>query len=150
MHTVCCTSSELPPTFTVAPCNKNENPFIKPLLQKLKKLDVNFNTVLADAQYDSAKVRDTMKEYDAEPVTPYRRRSKISKALRVGRDFTVQGVKRLVNIQETRKHRKEIWQSQRVASTGPLKSQRTRTSLHTRILKLHGHAHNSPDSDQTG
>jgi len=124
--------------------------FIKPLLQKLKNLNVSFNAVLADAQYDSAKVRKTVKEYDAEPVIPYRRHSRISKALKVGCDFAVHGVKRLVNIQETRKHRKGVWQSQRMATTGPLKSQRIITSLHTRILKLHGHAHNSPNSDQTG
>ncbi len=39
-----------------------------------------------------------MKEYDAETVIPYRRRSKISKTWRVRRDFTVQGVKRLVKL----------------------------------------------------
>ena len=98
MHTACCTGSELPLAFTVESCNRNEKLFIKPLLQKLKNLDVSFNTVLADAQYDSAKVRETVKEYGAEPVIPYRKTSKISKALMVGRDFTVQGVKRLVKL----------------------------------------------------
>ena len=71
--------------------------FIKPLLQKLMNLDVSFNAVLADAQYDSVKVRETVKEYDAEPVIPFRRRSKV-RSLRVGRDFIVHGVKRLVNL----------------------------------------------------
>ena len=98
VHTACCTSSELPLALIVQPCNRNEKLFIKPLLQKLKNLDVNFNAVLADAQYDSAKIRETLKEYGAEPVIPYRKTSKISKALRVGRDFTVQGVKRLVKL----------------------------------------------------
>ena len=98
VHTACCTSSELPLAFTVAPCNRNEKLFIKPLLQKLKNLDVSFNAVLADAQYDSVKVRRTVEEYGAEPVIPYRKTSKISKALRVGRDFTVHGVKRLVKL----------------------------------------------------
>ena len=59
VHTVCCATSELPLAFTVAPCNLNEKRFIKPLLEKLKDQDIRFKTVLADAQYDSAKVRKT-------------------------------------------------------------------------------------------
>ena len=98
VHTACCTSSELPLAFTVQPCNMNEKRFIKPLLEKLRGRGVGFKTVLADAQYDSAKVRETVKGYGAEPVIPYRKSSKIKNALRVGRDFIVHGVKRLVNL----------------------------------------------------
>ena len=98
VHTVCCANSELPLAFTVAPCNLNEKRFIKPLLEKLQDQDIRFKTVLADAQYDSAKVRKTVEEYDAEPVIPYRKSSKVRDALKVGKDFVVHGVKRLVNI----------------------------------------------------
>ena len=64
----------------------------------MKEQNVRFKTVLADAQYDSAKVRKTVEEYDAEPVIPYRKSSKVRDALKVGKDFVVHGVKRLVNI----------------------------------------------------
>jgi transposase len=98
VHTACCTSSELPLAFTVEPCNMNEKRFIKQLLEKLKCLGISFKTVVADAQYDSARVRETVREYDAEPVIPYRKSSRIKRALKVGRDFMVHGVKRLVNL----------------------------------------------------
>jgi len=98
VHTACCVSSELPLTFTVQPCNMNEKSFIKPLLKKLRDEGVGFQTVVADAQYDSAKVRETVEEYGAEPVIPYRKSSKIKHALKVGCDFIVHGVKRLVNL----------------------------------------------------
>ena len=57
-----------------------------------------FKTVLADAQYNSSKIREAVKEYDAEPVIPYRKNSKVRDALKVGKDFVVHGVKRLVNL----------------------------------------------------
>jgi len=98
VHTACCTSSELPLAFMVEPCNMNEKRFIKLLLEKLKRRGVGFKTVVADAQYDSAKVRETVKEYGAERVIPYRKSSRIRNTLRVGRDFVVRGVKRLVNL----------------------------------------------------
>ena len=98
VHTACCTSSELPLAFTVESCNVNEKLCFKPLLEKLKDRGISFKTVLADAQYDSAKVREAIKECGAEPVIPYRKSSKIKNALRVGRDFVVRGVKRLVNL----------------------------------------------------
>jgi len=98
VHAACCTSSELPVAFTVAPCNMNEKRFIKPLLEKLRGHGVCFETVLADAQYDSSKVRNTVREYGAEPVIPYRKTSRIKNGLKFGRDFVVHGVKRLVNL----------------------------------------------------
>jgi len=98
VHAACCTSSELPLAFTVAPCNMNEKQFTKPLLKKLKGLGISFKTVLADAQYDSSKVRETVREYGAEPVIPYRKNSKIKHALKVGHNFVVHGTKRLVNL----------------------------------------------------
>ena len=98
VHTVCCTSSELPLAFTVQPCNVNEKLCFKPLLEKLKVQGLDFKAVVADAQYDSAKVRKTIKEHGAEPVIPYRKGSRIRRALRVERDFVVRGVKRLVNL----------------------------------------------------
>jgi len=98
VHTVCCTSSELPLAFTVQPCNLNDKLFIKPLLEKLKRQSISFKTVVADAQYDSAKVRKTVRDCGAEPVIPYRKTSRIKNALRVGRDFVVHGVKRLVKL----------------------------------------------------
>ena len=98
VHTTCCTSSELPLAFTVEPCNVNEKLCFKPLLEKLKGRGIVFKTVVADAQYDSARVRNTVRGYGAEPVIPYRKCSKIKNTLRVGRDFAVRGVKRLVNL----------------------------------------------------
>ena len=98
IHTACCASSELPLAFKVEPCNMNEKRFIKPLLDKLKGQGVSFKTVVADAQYDSARVRNMIKEYGAEPVIPYRKSSRIKHALKVGRDFVVHGVKRLVRL----------------------------------------------------
>lgn len=98
VHTVCCTRSELPLAFTVKPCNLNEKRFVKPLLEKLHEQDIRFKTVLADAQYDSAKARETIRRYGAGTVIPYRKCSKIRNGLRVGRDFVVRGVKRLVSL----------------------------------------------------
>jgi len=98
VHTACCTSSELPLALTVEPCNLNEKRFIKPLLEKLKEQGVCAKTVLADAQYDSSRVRETVRAFGAEPVIPHRKSSKIKHALKVGRDFVVHGAKRLVNL----------------------------------------------------
>ena len=98
VHTACCTTSELPLAFTVQPCNMNEKLCFELLLEKLKARDISFKTVLADAQYDSARVRNMIKGYGAEPVIPYRKSSKIKHALQVGRDFVVHGVKRLVTL----------------------------------------------------
>jgi len=98
VHMVCCTGSELPLAFTVAPCNMNEKRFITPLLEKLMEQNICFETVLADAQYDSSNVREAVRMLGAEPVIPYRRSSKIKHALKVGRDFVVHGAKRLVNL----------------------------------------------------
>jgi len=98
VHTACCASSELPLAFTVQPCNMNEKRFIKQLLEKLKDLGIRFKTVVADAQYDSARVRNVVREYGAEPVIPYRKSSRIKRALKVGKDFVVHGVKRLVKL----------------------------------------------------
>jgi len=98
VHAACCTGSELPLAFVVAPCNMNEKLFAKPLLEKLNGLGVNFKAVLADAQYNSAKVRETVEAYGAEPVIPYRRSSKVKNGLKVGKDFITRGIKRLVNL----------------------------------------------------
>jgi len=98
VHAACCTGSELPLAFMVAPCNMNEKLFAKPLLEKLKGLGVNFKAVLADAQYNSSKVREDVKLFGAEPVIPYRRSSKIKNGLKVGKDFIARGIKRLVNL----------------------------------------------------
>jgi transposase len=98
VHMACCASSELPLAFTVAPCNMNEKLFAKSLLEKLKGYGVKFKAVLADAQYDSAKVRETVEEFGAEPVIPYRRSSKIENGLKIGKNFITSGIKRLVNL----------------------------------------------------
>jgi len=98
VHTVCCANSELQLAFMVEPCNRNDKCFIQPLLEKLKAQDIGFKTVLADAQYDSTKVRTAVRKYGAEPVIPYRESSRIKKALKVGKDFVVRGVKQLVKL----------------------------------------------------
>jgi transposase len=76
----------------------NEKLFAKPLLEKLKEYGVKFKAVLADAQYDSSTVRETVEEYGAEPVIPYRRSSKVKNGLKVGKDFVARGVMRLVKL----------------------------------------------------
>jgi len=98
VHAACCTGSELPLAFMVAPCNMNEKLFAKPLLEKLKVLGVNFKAVLADAQYNSSKVREDVKRFGAEPVIPYGRSSKVKNGLQVGKDFITRGIKRLVKL----------------------------------------------------
>jgi hypothetical protein len=67
-------------------------------MEKLRNQGVSSKTVIADAQYDSAKVGGTVRRYGAEPVIPYRKCSKIRNALRVGRDFILRGVKRSVRL----------------------------------------------------
>jgi transposase len=98
VHAACCTDSELPLAFMVAPCNMNEKLFAKPLLEKLKRYGLNFKAVLADAQYNSFKVREDVRLFGAEPVIPYRRSSKLKNGLKVGKDFITHGVKRLVKL----------------------------------------------------
>jgi len=98
VHTACCTSSELPLAFTVEPSNRNDKCFIEPLLKKLKAQGISFKTVLADAQYDSTKVRKVVRKCGAEPVIPYRKSARIRGVLRVDKDFIVRGVKRLVKL----------------------------------------------------
>jgi transposase len=98
VHAICCTSSELPLAFVVAPCNMNEKRFAKPLLEKLKGYGVSFKYVLADAQYNSSKVREDVKQFGAEPIIPYRRSSKVKNGLKVGKNFIARGVMRLVKL----------------------------------------------------
>jgi len=57
VHTACCVESEMPLAFTVAPCNENDKVYFKPLLERVHALGVKFRAVLADAQYNSARVR---------------------------------------------------------------------------------------------
>jgi len=98
VHTACCVESEMPLAFTVAPCNENDKTYFKPLLERVHSLGIGFKTVLADAQYNSAKVRETAWAYGAEPVIPVRRDSRVKEALRVGRDFVTRGARRLVEL----------------------------------------------------
>ena len=98
VHTACCVESEMPLAFTVAPCNENDKVYFKPLLEKVHRLGVRFRVVLADAQYNSAKVRETARGYGAEPVIPVRRDSRVKDALRVGKDFVTRGARRLVEL----------------------------------------------------
>jgi IS5 family transposase len=98
VHTVCCADSELPLAFTVAPCNENDKLHFEPLLEKVHRLGVRFKAVLADAQYNSANVRNAAEWLGAEPIMPVRRDSLVKKALRVGRDFVTRGAKRVVEL----------------------------------------------------
>jgi len=98
VHTACCVESEMPLAFTVAPCNENDKVYFKPLLQAVHGLGVEFKAVLADAQYNSAKVRAAAEEFGAEPVIPVRRDSRVKDALKVGKDFVTRGAQRLVEL----------------------------------------------------
>jgi transposase len=84
--------------FTVAPCNENDKTYFKPLLESVQSLGIRFKAVLADAQYSSQKAREAVRGYDAEPVIPVRRDSRVKEALRVGKDFVVRGAHRLVEL----------------------------------------------------
>jgi hypothetical protein len=98
VHVACCTRFELPLAFTVEPCNVSEKRCFQPMLEKLKAQSIGFRTIVADAQYDSKEVRETVKKYGAEPIIPYRKSSGIKSVLRVGYDFVVRGVKRMVRL----------------------------------------------------
>jgi transposase len=98
VHTACCAESEMPLAFTVAPCNENDKAYFKPLLERVYALGIGFRTVLADAQYNSSKVRAAAEDFGAEPVIPVRRDSRVKDALKVGRDFVTRGVQRLVEL----------------------------------------------------
>jgi transposase len=98
VHTACCAESEMPLAFTVAPCNENDKTYFKPLLKKMHSLGVRFKAVVADAQYSSKKARDAVHGYEAEPIIPVRKDSRLKEALRVGRDFVVRGTRRLVEL----------------------------------------------------
>jgi len=98
VHTACCAESEMPLAFIVAPCNENDKVYFKPLLQAVHGLGVEFRTVLADAQYSSARVREAARAYGAEPVIPVRRDSRVKDALKMGRDFVTWGAQRLVEL----------------------------------------------------
>jgi transposase len=98
VHTACCAESEMPLAFQVAPCNENDKDYFKPLLERLQSLGVGFKAVVADAQYSSRNAREAVRTYDAEPVIPVRRDSRLKEALRVGRDFVVRGTRRLVDL----------------------------------------------------
>ncbi len=98
VHTACCTESELPIAYTVAPCNENDKLHFGPLLGKLHGLGVGFQTVLADSQYSSENVRSAAVGYGAESIIPVRRDSRLKDAFRVGRDFVARGARRLVQL----------------------------------------------------
>lgn len=98
VHTACCTESEMPLAFTVAPCNENDKRYFKPLLEKVRSLGVGFKAVLADAQYSSRRIREAAEAYGAEPVIPVRKDSRVKEALRVGKDFVSRGARRLVEL----------------------------------------------------
>jgi len=61
-------------------------------------LGVEFRAVIANAQYSSARVRDTARAYGAEPIIPVRRDSRVKDALKVGRNFVTRGARRLVEL----------------------------------------------------
>jgi transposase len=85
----------MPLAFQVAPCNRNDKTYFRPLLEKVHDMGVRFNAVLADAQYSSKNARDTVHDYEAEPVIPVRKDSRVKEAIRVGKDFVVRGTHRL-------------------------------------------------------
>ena len=92
VHTACCADSELPIAFTVAPCNEYDKVHFEPLLERVHRLGVRFKEVLADAQYSSVNVREVAEWFDAEPVIPVRRDSRVEAVLRVGHDFVARGL----------------------------------------------------------
>ncbi len=98
VHTACCTDSELPISFTVAPCNENDKVYFEPLLERVRRLGVGFKVVVADAQYSSVNVRDAAEWLGAEPVIPVRRDSRVKAVLRVGRDFVARGANRILEL----------------------------------------------------
>jgi transposase len=98
VHTVCCTDSELPVAFRVAPCNDNDKLYFEPLLEKTRRLGVEFRVVVADSQYSSSNIRDAAEWLGAEPIIPVRRDSRARRVLRVSRGFVAKGSKRVVRL----------------------------------------------------
>ena len=98
VHTACCTESEMPLAFTIAPCNENDKRYFKPLLERVHGLGIKFKAIVADAQYNSRKVRRAAEAYGADPVIPVRKNSRVRDALQVGKDFVVKGARRLVEL----------------------------------------------------
>jgi transposase len=98
VHAICCTESELPIAYMVAPCNENDKLYFEPLLERVHRLGVRFKSVLADSQYSSRKVRNVAEWLGAEPVIPHRRDSRLKDAFKVGRDFVARGAKRVVEL----------------------------------------------------
>ena len=98
VHTACCAQSEIPLAFQVAPCNENDKTYFNPLLEQVHGLGVGFKAAVADAQYSSRKAREMVRTYDAEPIIPIRKDSRLKDALRVGKDFVVRGARRLVDL----------------------------------------------------
>jgi transposase len=98
VHTACCTDSELPIAYKVAPCNENDKLHFEPLLEQVHRLGVRFKSVLADSQYSSGNVRDAAEWLGAEPVIPVRRDSQLKYAFRVGYDFVAKGAERIVKL----------------------------------------------------
>jgi len=102
VHTVCCTESELPIAYTVAPCNENDKLHFEPLLERVHRLGVRFKSVLADSQYSSGNVREAAEWLGAEPVIPFRRDSRLRDAFMVGYDFVAKGARRIVELFQKR------------------------------------------------
>jgi transposase len=98
VYTACCAESEMSLAFTVASCNENNKVYSKPLLEWVHALGIGFRAVLADAHYNSSKVREAAEVYGPEPVIHVRRDSRVKDALKVGRDFVTRGAQRLVEL----------------------------------------------------
>jgi hypothetical protein len=98
VHTACCADTELPLAFKVAPCNDNDKLYFKPLLDDTQNLGIRCRTIVADAQYSSEQVRTDAEAYGAQPVIPVRKDSRLSDALRIGKDFIIHGAHRLVQL----------------------------------------------------
>ena len=97
--------------------------------------------MLADAQYNSAKVRAADEEFGAEPVIPVRRDSRVKDALKVGRDFVTRGARRLVEpVQGAVERGEAVWQGEGVAVAGLPQAPGLRAGDHPRGSELHGYA----------
>jgi IS5 family transposase len=94
VHLACDAESELPLVFTVTPANVYDSTVYLDLLDRLKKIGIRPEVVLADAGYDSKEnVVQTLERFGADPIiAPNRRKAKTEKerdwerCLRIKRD----------------------------------------------------------------
>ncbi len=92
VHLAVDADSDMPVAAVVASANENEKKHTEELLEKASLVVDGFRVVVADSQYSSRRVRDSVLEFGAEPVIPYPSNHRRGESvLRVDRFFRTSG-----------------------------------------------------------